>query len=191
MGSVVDCFLIVATRRAMTSLRRYNSDGNSCPDRYGYHNASVDIGEVDYPMPDDEEAPDPIITSRETQHEDPRWPKKCPCGYEFLEGDTWQYNAERLYVRAVDYSDAVTLRDAKPGSMYYADWYKGAGWIGPDGRTLVVILPDGDPWIVDGPAKGGGRPWQRTGEPPLVTVTPSIQTPRYHGHLRNGQLVEC
>lgn len=123
-------------------------------------------------------------------HDDPRWPAKCDqCGAPFPEFATWQVFQELIYRRA-DSGQEMTLRDAPPGAMWDAGWY----WEkGPDGKSLCVCLPPGgglDYWHVDGPAKGGGR-WTRTGVPPNVTANPSILTPRYHGWLRDGRLVDC
>lgn len=82
------------------------------------------------------------------------------------------------------------------GAMYDAPWMKGAGGrcVGPDGVALLVVCPPGtswgDHWHVDGHANNGPG-WERTGIIPNITATPSIQTPRYHGWLRNGVLVKC
>jgi len=76
-----------------------------------------------------------------------------------------------------------------PGSLYFVEDNRNYGK-GPDGRSLVCIVPTGEDWYVDGPAANGPG-WTRTGEPPLVTVTPSIQTPNYHGFLTGGVLREC
>lgn len=64
------------------------------------------------------------------------------------------------------------------------------------GRCLVVQTPAGE-WVVDSPSANEKKPWQRTGEPPFVTASPSILFDgahggrAYHGWLRDGQLVEC
>jgi len=65
----------------------------------------------------------------------------------------------------------------------------------PDGLRLRVRTPGGE-WDIDGPSYSDGAhacPWTRTGDPrrpETLTVTPSINFPgRYHGWLRNGQLV--
>lgn len=63
--------------------------------------------------------------------------------------------------------------------------------VGPDGRSLVVTLPSLEYWYIDGTASNGGG-WTRTGsvEDGTLNVTPSILTPKYHGFLRDGYLVE-
>lgn len=56
---------------------------------------------------------------------------------------------------------------------------------GPDGRSWGVVLPPGgqvDVWGIDERASSGGY-WTRVGTPPLLSVTPSILTPNYHGFL--------
>jgi hypothetical protein len=52
---------------------------------------------------------------------------------------------------------------------------------------LTVILP-GDTWFcVDSNATGERRGWQVSGEPPHITVSPSINCEGvYHGFLTNG-----
>lgn len=54
---------------------------------------------------------------------------------------------------------------------------------------LWVILPNGDRFNIDGNVKGTTRGWNVTGDPPKLTVTPSIDcSPGYHGHLTDGVL---
>lgn len=81
---------------------------------------------------------------------------------------------------------------------------------GPDGRVLIVILPDGHPWTIDSRANNCTLPnddkhwcWVRTGRPEDGTLdvgkggltcaagAGSIATSRYHGFLRNGVLRRC
>ena len=59
--------------------------------------------------------------------------------------------------------------------------------------ALLVMLPCGFPFLIDGRAyddeKGGyfGDGWVVTGEPPRITVSPSINFKRhYHGFLQHG-----
>jgi hypothetical protein len=108
------------------------------------------------------------------------------CPYLFEDGDEWQVFQELLYVCKVT-GEEMTLRKARIGAMWDASWYLEKG---PDGLSLVVRLPDGHDWHVDGPASNGGG-WTRTGDAPRITVRPSILTPKYHGWLTDGQLVEC
>lgn len=98
-----------------------------------------------------------------------------------------------------------------PGAMFDAWWLpREPPWCGLDGRALSVKLPpDGHVWHVDTRASNCTRRdepcdcWCRHGEPPKVTVDKhpepgqvtcaagagSIQTPRWHGFLRDGALV--
>jgi hypothetical protein len=200
----VRCYLLEITERAQLSLRRYSS-GSKCPLPNGYHDNSVVIGET------------PVTTDRngyfriqeeKPPHDDPRWPTRCDCGYQFTDDDVWQLSWHVIY-RRTDTGEETTLRDAAPGAMYYADWYSDVPeWCGPDGRALMVKTPDGHTWHVDGEASNCTRKgdkthkcWIRHGTPPLVTVDKngvtcaagagSILTPKWHGFLRNGVLVEC
>lgn len=88
--------------------------------------------------------------------------------------------------------------------MWDAWWYS---WKGADEKSLMVVTPDGWTWNIDGPASNCTMPddrehrcWVRHGEAPEITVDKdgltcgagagSIQTPKWHGFLRNGYLVE-
>lgn len=180
MGNV-ECFFLRPVAQANESLRRY-SDAK-CPTDMGYHNASVDLGVVPYELNEWMGSGGDNLS-----HDDPRWPKVCPCGYVFQPEDHWQHNLTRLLTSD---SGLLTTLDAAPvGAMWYANWYP-VPWLGPDGKCLVVKTPGGD-WIVDGPSSNGGTPWTRTGTVPKVTASPSIHFPgRYHGWLRDGILTEC
>jgi hypothetical protein len=62
-----------------------------------------------------------------------------------------------------------------------------------DQPHLMVACPDGI-WCADCPESDGPGLWTRTGEPPNVTVTPSIFINRptgWHGWLTNGELISC
>ncbi len=205
------CFLIEPTDRVRISLRRFSRDNtpDCCPryaGRYSYHTTMVFLRE--------EEA------RRNAQgylcngvgptlpHDDARWPRACDCGYIFTEDDTYQHFDELLY-RRVDTGELVTLRDVPAGAMWEAPWLD--QFHRPQGRhNLVVKLPDGSDWAVDGPANNCTWPggdakqeqhhcWTRRGEPPDVDVgknhgptcaagAGSIATARWHGFLRNGWL---
>lgn len=87
----------------------------------------------------------------------------------------------------------------QPGDMWYAP-----AWLRPAARDslspeyfrdwadkrppLVVYLPSGRPFCVDRKASDGTW-WAVAGEPPNITVNPSINhVGAYHGYLRNGVL---
>lgn len=134
---------------------------------------------------------------------DSRWPAHCTCGEPFHAGDERQVFTERIY-RRMDTGDELTLRDAGPGAMWDAPWYP---WKGADGRSLVIVCPDGRQWSIDSratnctlPYDSEHRCWLRTGEPPRVTVGKSapgqrtcgagggsIDTGSYHGFLVDGR----
>lgn len=97
-----------------------------------------------------------------------------------------------------------------PGAMLDATWWHDVpSWVGADGIALMVVLPPehhrsdngevdnrGNWWHVEGPSRGAdghlnGPGWARTGDPrnpPTLSVTPSINTCDYHGHLMAGVL---
>lgn len=174
-------FLIERTARARESLRRYAA--GDCPATgHALHDASVVLGEIDYP--------DDGYNGRgadDLPHDDPRWPIACACGRPFTDADTWQHNINRLYSGG----DWVgVLREAPTGAMWDAEWLH--GWhAGADGKSLVLKLPDRRDWMMDGPASNGtpDQPgWVRTGTLPTITARPSIGSDGYHGFLTDGVL---
>lgn len=182
------CFMLEPTSRARRALRRFTfGTDKPCPRSDYGHNASTPIEDGD------------VITAGDgtwrvednVPHDDPRWPTVCACGYAFTDDDRWQVHGEQLW-RAPD-GKAYTVvgwRDdgAPAGAMWDAPWHHDiADWVGPDGMSLNVMLPDGTPWFIDGPSRTGGH-WTRTGTPPNVTARPSILSPHYHGWLTDGVL---
>lgn len=185
MGEI-QCFWTEPTAEEAVSLRRYSS-GSKCSGEMGIHDASADIGRA--PKNDG-----PMRSGKGAFSDDTRWPVNCSCGYVFVETDDWQVFRTTVY-RAADGRE-WPLRELPPGAMYDAAWYHEMPHMtGPDGVALIVMLPGGgyNYWHVDGQANNNPAPqgWTRTGTVPNVTANPSILTPRYHGWLRNGVLVEC
>ncbi len=91
--------------------------------------------------------------------------------------------------------------------MWDACWFDDC-WKGPDGRSLVVVCPNGHEWMIDSQCSNctektdvgafgvAHRCWTRTGTPPLIQVGKqfgktcsagggSIQAGDYHGFLGN------
>ncbi len=117
---------------------------------------------------------------------DTRWPAVCDqCKQPFPPDAYREIGQEPIY--RSDTGECWLKQDLPPGAMYNAPWYA-PDWVGPDGLSLVVILPDGVAWAMDCPSSNG-TPWKRTGVAPMITATPSIRTQGYHGHLRSGVLV--
>jgi hypothetical protein len=212
----VQCFWIEPIDRVARSLRRYTKthEAGAWTCEAGWHEARVPIEPLDevpsrrtYDIAADERA-----TSGDLwPHDDPRWPAECGrgCGYRFLEDDVWQLFVNRLYRRIDGTPAEVALNEPGAGAMWDAWWYP-AGWAGEDGIRLVVQLPDGMPWLVDGPSSScteqaakrphdtrtGHHCWTRTGDPraipPTVSAQPSIASgdpQTYHGFLTDGKLV--
>lgn len=176
------CFLLIPTSTALATLRRYTfSSERECPNG-GSHSAFVDIGEAAFPRTDI------AGTGADSwPHDDPRWPSRCSCGYAFGADDQWQYNLDRIF-EGGGYRGPLRWNRLPIGAMWDAPWFSDH-WRGPDGRCLILRLPDGTDWCIDGPANNGPG-WQRSGEPPLITATPSIASGRYHGFLQNGVLTD-
>lgn len=196
----VQCFYIVPTGYSRVRLRRFRSGEQTerCSAPHGYHDAwTNELARV----------PDEVAKTLDgdfTKYPktDPRWPTHCPCGYAFTDDDYWQTWTESVFTHG---GKEYFLREPVPGMMYDADWlHDHKDWVGPDGRSLHVICPDGHGWCIDSRASNctmkddhEHKCWVRHGEPPLITVDKagktckagagSIQTPTYHGHLTNGR----
>lgn len=189
----IKCFLLRPTGADREYLRRYARDAVTpkCSGRYGYHNAMVEIGT----SPEGTHIEPP-------PHDHPKWPRKCDhCDYLFDEQDYWQLFRQHLFLRSdLPASEGLTtIEDAPPGAMWLADWYGtdhgSAHFLAMPEEIrrrghLIVKCPGGHEWDVDSPASNGSG-WTRRGDPPMVTATPSILTPEYHGFLTNGELVGC
>lgn len=214
----IRCFWLEPTERVRQKLRRYHSCGEPgsadfpCPHpgNWGYHNAEV--GVEDAPVIWHEHGgtnyvgngTDPASNARYA--DDPRWPTRCACGYEFTPEDARQLFTDLIY-RRPDTGEEMTIREAPAGAMWFAPWAD--HFHQPQlAHTLAVKLPDGTEWQVDSqatncPVKDDRRQekhhcWVIEGTPPDITAgkagptcnagAGSIQSHGYHGFLRNGWL---
>lgn len=96
------------------------------------------------------------------------------------------------YYRVVATGEIILVERSLPiGAMFYSDeGYDIKRGVGPDAKSLYVVTPGGY-WPIDHPSTGDGPGWTRTGTPPHVTVSPSINfvgQGGYHGWLANGIL---
>lgn len=183
------CFLVEPSDRERRSLRRYagygDGDRTCAVSEMGYHNAESPIEDG----PCERDGRGYISQDNDWPRDDPRWPTHCACGYAFAADDEWQLFRDPIYV-APDGSEHVIHGKVAPGLMVDAFWLHAASQYAgrsPDGRVLMLYLPDGYSWIIDGPSSNGDG-WQRTGPPPLITARPSILSPGYHGWLTDGVL---
>src|SRR6185436_107163 len=167
-----------ATDMRALYLRRYvySGEGSTCQaSGFGSHNAKIRIEDA---LDEKEEEGYSKIVEVDPYLTDSRWPAACACGYVFTEADERQIFQDTIYRRA-DTGEMFPLRDAPPGAMYDA-WWAAKFWKGPDGRSLVVKLPNGMDWQIDGAANNCTMPddrfqerhhcWVRVGTPPLITV---------------------
>lgn len=200
------CFLLLPTNKQRRSLRRYeNADGHrSCLDsKFGYHNARVTIGVFESEDQFSSGSVEGSEFGAQYPVTDERWPTKCEaCGYLFKDEDEWQIFHESVWI-VQDTGNEMTLHDAPPGAMWDAYWLHDHH-TGPDGKCLIVKLPNGNHWNIDGKAsncnraKDGHNCWTRKGVPPNLTVDNSGDTCKvgagsigsgdYHGFLRAGEL---
>lgn len=158
----IKCFWIEPAELERVWLRRYRGprytpDGDriqdaGCPLPLGYHDSTVLL--VDERPIRGHGIGDPEVLARDGVHDapskdDPRWPSRCDCGYEFQPDDSWQVFPLRLYRGAPD-GKLYTLRDVPAGALWDADWLRAfTPAIGPDGISLHVKLPNGSDWCVD------------------------------------------
>ena len=197
------CFLITPTENIVVTLRRYAYKDSKTPDvpicgrqepRYpgadlvthDTHNAEVEIarevGTVEGSL-------DGNHTLGSIPREDPRWPTRCVCGYEFQDTDHWQESRTRLYKRS-DNGELVTTHDAPVGALYNARWLDYDAYQRNEPHVALMCKTPAGEWMIDGPATNGPG-WTRTGTPPDIDVTPSIgigNPQRMHGWLRHGWL---
>lgn len=185
------CYMIESTDREKRYLRRFTwqAEGH-CPahPRWG-HDARVLIDEAPMPpKPAEDDGPFHERIVKEWPHDDRRWPAQCACGYEFQDTDQWRLHTETIY-RRLDTGAEMTIKDAPIGAMYDAWWlHDMKSFRVVDGHTLMVKLPGGGEWCIDGESVTGGF-WQRSGKAPKITARPSILHPGvYHGWLTDGVL---
>lgn len=101
----------------------------------------------------------------------PGWDNLQPGDMWFYGRDLWEQGREALEVRWQNLSPE-----------YWATNFAHR-------PPLFVMLPNGDPWQVDSIASRSGDGWTVTGDPPAITVHPSIHLIGYwHGWLQNGVL---
>lgn len=104
----------------------------------------------------------------------------------------------------------------EPGDMFPMDCKKHStdgrclmcDWDGCDGKHYMIVLPNGEHWIMGRRASNCGRKddhthrcWVVHGESPNITIDKngdtcsagagSILCAGWHGFIRNGELVEC
>lgn len=197
----IPCFWIEPAAFGQLWLRRFSwpprahqgEQSWSC--EIGYHNATAQAEERIDVRRSSEGIIQPVLVG----HDDPRWPTTCAsCGYAFSETDQWQPDVREAWHRPDSGTIiAYGLAEVPAGAMWDAFWWT---WrrvhTYPDGINLFVQLPDGMPWNVDGPsARNDQAGWTRTGDPkaipPTVSAQPSILSPKYHGWLRDGFLVDA
>ncbi|MGA3265490.1 MAG: hypothetical protein ABSE16_01555 [Verrucomicrobiota bacterium] len=176
----IPCFLMVESGLQRVWLRRYAGSNEPCT-KGSYHNAMTLVG--DFPESKDTEGYVEQIPA-ETYQGDTRWPARCPCGYEFGKGDIFQVFTRSLY-RRTDGGNLpggaahVSLEEAPVGAMWNA-WWQGEGrrlkaegraeffpgrGVGPDGMSLVVRMPGGHDWGIDGRCSNCDSPCARCAKP--------------------------
>lgn len=201
MSDHIKVFFIEPTDKERRWLRRYSLGVH--PDKH-YCQAMRPLGDFDKSRPWDD-------------YKREEWPTACDsCSHPFKDTDEFQKFDRTLYTRK-DTGEMMTLQDAPPGACWNAHWYvdheynrgkMGSGYnTGPDGRCLVVKLPDGHDWIIDSRCSNCTKPdnnehfcWVRHGRPEDGTLhvdkkgdtcsagAGSIATPNWHGFLHNGYL---
>lgn len=212
----VQTYWLEPTGQLAVGLRRYSHGDNVTWDcAGGYHQALKYTGRVKVAYYTDSDGVRLRRNPRPVAHTDRRWPKQCSdCDYRFTADDEWQRWSEQLY-RRTDTGEPRVLHQGAPtpdapaaeaGACWDAWWMTFRR--GADGIYLMVRCPDGHDWSVDSRASNCTMPddethrcWVRHGDPRECRVTVdkdgltcaagagSIQTPKWHGFLRDGQLV--
>lgn len=192
------CFWVEPIDLQSTVLRRHHGrhdlhddPAGACPlmpGSFSYHHAEhrVEDAPVRWTAPDQQDGRRWMRIDVDGYEDHPGWQlvATCGCGYEFTEHDRLQVIGDQFYER--DDGQRWPMAALPIGAMLDCWWVP---WRGSDGVRLMVKLPPGgrtDWWHVDGPA--GNAPgllpgWTRTGTIPLISVTPSIASPDYHGFL--------
>jgi hypothetical protein len=212
----VKCFLLEPVDKIRVWARRYSKGTPNCcprnPGQYSCHGAMNLIGDFDHPhVPGEYENWDDFVETIRPPATDPIWPVKCECGAILEHQDSergGQMFVHRLHKRS-DTGDLTTIRDAPPGAMWSAWWMQHEGrywdWDNQTEAPLMCKTPGGE-WNIDGRASNCTMPndrthrcWIRHGVPPLLTVDKngstcaagagSILSGKWHGFLRNGELV--
>lgn len=193
IAAPIACFMLEDMRTARYVLRRYAGD-SKCALPLGYHNAESDsVAE----RPEVTDKPYTGTNPPEIALDDPRWPTACACGYAFTPEDARQVFAHGLYSR-VDTGKVMTWDEAPAGAIRDASWWPDKG---ADGHAWGIKLPDGNEWMTESSASNcvcrtkdqppEHRCWSRSGVAPILTVSPSLGMPRWHGWLRDGKLVQA
>jgi hypothetical protein len=178
----VRSFLVEMAPRVRRVLRRYQGLelGWRCGPRQR-HEANATLDEVHQALDD----PRRIHAEPDVSDYD-GWPDRCECAacpvegrYVFKPGDMRAVMHERLGVRT-DTGETVLFYMPPPGAVM--DWTVYHPWSHypaldrryqappPDGRGIVIGLPDGGLWWVDRLGDQGER-WARSGELDRLTVT--------------------
>lgn len=199
---MIKIFFCEPTGKLSRRLRRYAAGPCGDQGQNSYHNASVELDEMDCARQ---------ASGDLWPHDDPRWPTQCErCAYRFVDADSWQLFHDALYRRG-DSGLVAAWRAMPVGAVRDIPWMREyhPECVGPDGRTLECRTPGGD-WIIDSVANNCTMPddtvhkcWVRHGRPEDGTLhvdkvghtcnagAGSIATTRWHGFLHNGHLVTC
>ena len=159
----IKCFYLEPTDTMRVWLRRYRSadpETKPCPLPEKYHQAMTLIGD----RAEKKDADGYVESiSQEVYADDPRWPVKCECGYEFgpLAPDEFQVFSRSLY-RRTDTGEIMTLEDAPAGAIWNAWWQFNRQ---TDGQSLNCICPGGHHWNIDGRAGNCDSPCVNCGQP--------------------------
>lgn len=141
----------------------------------------------------------------EVAHDDPRWPQACSrCGAAFTSAQTgWQTNELDWYEGGGHrFSLGIGDWEAPVGAVIPAPWMEHL----PDNGcpSVRITLPDRERsdglstnvWLsrqqasLRRPSGSGelGPQWAISGSLPGITVTPSIDSPKWHGWIQGGVL---
>ncbi len=195
MGAPIALWIAEPTGRCRVTLRRYERSRTGTTNEH-WHDATVVLSDDEPCTPRREDGTRPA-RRRSLPRDDPRWPQACDgCGARFAPDDEWQVNELDWYEGTGGrWCWGVGWWDVPAGAIFRSPWRDQDGL-----EAWMVALPNGRTWCtlerasVPGSLTLGPR-WQVTGEPPAITVHPSIndQSPTrpWHGWIRDGKLVDA
>lgn len=146
----------------------------------------------------------------ETARPDAAWDTTRPCGACGKDAALSSQGFSTIYRRVDTGAELNPDGGPLPAGAVYAQNPEYAYADGPDGRSLMCVLPDGHVWGIDGRANNCTLPddkehrcWVRHGRPEDGTLhvdkagltcaagAGSIATSKYHGFLHHGVLRDC
>jgi hypothetical protein len=172
---VARCYWLEPLPRVRRALLRYQGlhRGYQCPNDRQRHEAKVVLDVVPHPL-EEQRRTIPMDAVSALLDSEPTWPERCQTpgcsiegGYLFTPKDPGLLLLDRM-ARRSDTGEEVVQYECTAGGVFDVSAY--IAEIGPDGRSLAVMTPQGL-WFMDTSHVVLGATWTRSGEAPALTVT--------------------